>query len=267
LNSKSVEVTKRLEGIVEALRRKECTIDELMPKGSKDRRRTVNDLVEIRKFYGNDLVTKYIPNTNDKTHKGKQGNKRAYRLLSSRPYVPQERWKGKIAYADPHKSGSCYTALVTLMQVMGKDNLSAIEQFSNVLDGKILEGSGEVIDEVASGTKLVGITLEETAMKRIAAGVDITMVYPQEGTSAVPDGSALILHAPHEENARLFLDFIMDRDVQRMIVDKCYRRSMRKDISGSETWYTEDAKFIDFDLMWASDNRNEILNKWDILNQ
>ena len=34
----------------------------------------------------------------------------------------QEWWMGKVAYADPHKSGSCYTILTTLMQVMGKDN-------------------------------------------------------------------------------------------------------------------------------------------------
>lgn len=178
-----------------------------------------------------------------------------------------ERWKGKIAYADPHKSGSGYTILMTLMQVMGKDNWNAMEQFSNVLDKKILEDSSEVINEVASGTKLVGITLEESALKRIAAGMDITMVYPIEGTSAIPDGSALILNAPHEENARLFLDFIMSKDVQKMIVNHCYRRSVRKDISDSETWDAEEVKFIEFDLKWASNNRSEILKKWDALNQ
>lgn len=196
-------------------------------------------------------------------------NKLVYETVAPRGWkdLLQERWKGKIAYADPHNSGSSYTILMTLMQVMGKDNWNAIEQFSNALGGKILENSGDVIDEVTSGKKLVGITLEETAMKRIAAGVDIAMVYPAEGTSSIPDGSALILNAPHEKNARLFLDFIMSKDVQRMIVDQCYRRSMRKDIIGSETWYKKDVKFINFDLKWASDNRNEILNKWDILTQ
>lgn len=179
----------------------------------------------------------------------------------------QERWKGKIAYADPHKSGSSYTILMTLLQVMGKHNLNTLEQFSKVIDGKILGDSSEVISEVASGTKLVGITLEESALKKIAAGLDITMVYPIEGTSAVPDGSALILNAPHEENARLFLDFITGKDVQKMIVDHCYRRSVRKDVPNSESWHAEEAKFIDYDIKWATNNRSEILNKWDILNQ
>lgn len=179
----------------------------------------------------------------------------------------QERWKGKIAFANPNNSGSSYTALMTLMQVMGKDNWNTINQFCNVLDGKVLEGSGDVLDEVASGTKLVGITLEETAMKRVAAGVDITMVYPIEGTSEVPDGAALILNAPHEENARLFMDFIISKDVQRMIVEQCYRRSVRKDIPDSTIWKAPDIKLIDFDLEWAINNRSEILKRWDELIQ
>jgi len=178
----------------------------------------------------------------------------------------QDRWKGKVAYADPHKSGSGYTILMTLMQVMGKDNWNAMVRFSDVLDGKILDDSSEVINEVASGTKLVGITLEESALKKIAAGIDITMVYPIEGTSEVPDGSALILNGPHENNAKLFLDFVVSKDVQRMIADYCYRRPVRKDISDLGV-RSEEAKFIDYDINWASDNRSKILKKWDMLNQ
>lgn len=179
----------------------------------------------------------------------------------------KERWKGKIAYANPHNSGSSYTILLTLMQVMGKDNWDTLDQLAFVLDGKILENSNDVLNEVISGTKLIGITLEESAMKRIAAGADITMVYPVEGTSAIPDGSALILGAPHEENARLFLEFIMSEDVQRMIVERNYRRSMRKDLSVLEAWEANKVKFIDFDLIWASNNRTKILKKWDMLTQ
>lgn len=178
----------------------------------------------------------------------------------------QDRWKGKVAYANPHKSGSGYTILMTLMQVMGKDNWNAMVRFSDVLDGKILDDSSEVINEVASGTKLVGITLEESALKKIAAGIDITMVYPIEGTSEVPDGSALILNGPHENNAKLFLDFVVSKDVQRMIADYCYRRPVRKDISDLGV-RSEEAKFIDYDINWASDNRSKILKKWDMLNQ
>jgi iron(III) transport system substrate-binding protein len=177
-----------------------------------------------------------------------------------------ERWKGKVAYPDPHKSGTGYTTLMTLMQAMGRDNWDSMERFSYILDGKIIADSGEVINEVAAGTKLIGITLEENALKRIAAGMNITMVYPCEGTSVIPDGSAILLNAPHKENAKLFMDFILDQDVQKYIVDFCYRRSVRVDIPDSEKWDSKEIKLISYDLEWASENRNEIFNKWDVLN-
>ena len=50
---------------------------------------------------------------------------------------------------------------------------------------KILGDSSEVISEVA-WNKAGGITLEESALKRIASGMDITMVYPIEEPVRLP---------------------------------------------------------------------------------
>ena len=59
--------------------------------------------------------------------------------------------------------------------------------------------------------------MEETALQHISAGEDIALVYPADGTACVPDGSALVKGAPHEENARRFLDFTVSRDVQSLV--------------------------------------------------
>ncbi|RHS64385.1 hypothetical protein DW954_12400 [Clostridium sp. AM45-5] len=88
-----------------------------------------------------------------------------------------------------------------------------------------------MLDEVSEGTYLVGLTLEETAKKYIDRGAAISIVYPREGTSAVADGCAVIRGAEHEENAKLFVDFIVSPDVQRLAVEKLYRRTVRDDIT------------------------------------
>lgn len=176
----------------------------------------------------------------------------------------EERWRGKVAFADPNTSGSSYTALATMVQVLKEKTPDCLEQFAYILDGNVLSGSGDVIDAVVKGTRLVGITLEETALKKIAAGADITMVYPIEGTSAVPDGSALIKNAPHAENAKLFLDFIVSKETQQFIVDKYYRRSIRNDIKGSINQDSE-IVVIPYDLEWASSNQNDLLKRWSDL--
>lgn len=170
------------------------------------------------------------------------------------------RWKGKIAFADPRKSGSSYTAAATMAQILDMEAEPMLEAFVAALDGNISAGSGEVVDEVSAGSRLVGITLEETARKRIALGADIAMVYPAEGTSAVPDGCALVRGAPHRKNAELFIDFTVSDDVQRLAEDQFCRRSVRKDIRQENTGSS--MKLVDYDVEWASRYQDEILGIW-----
>lgn len=172
-------------------------------------------------------------------------------------------WKGKIAFAAPGKSGTSYTALATMIQVLGKDEETVMKAFTEALDGNVSAGSGEVVSEVASGTRLVGITLEEAARKRIAQGADIAMIYPSEGTSAIPDGCALVKGARHEENAKLFIDFTVSDDVQQLAMDQFLRRTVRTDLE--QRTADDKLKIMDFDLVWASSHQEEILNMWSEL--
>ncbi len=174
-----------------------------------------------------------------------------------------EKWKGQIAFADPGTSGTSYTSLATMLQISGIDNEEEIiKGFCENLDGKVLSGSGAVPDTVASGTRLIGVTLEEVALKRQAVNPEISIVYPVEGTSAVPDGSALVKGARHPENAKRFLDFIMGYDVQRMLVEQCSRRPVRKDIVINDSRFVE-IREIKFDIDWASGSQSRILREWN----
>lgn len=175
----------------------------------------------------------------------------------------EDEWRGKIAFADPSVSGSSYTALCTLCQIIGGEHSPALERFAGQLAGRQLSDSGQVISAVANGSFLAGVTLEETALKSIAAGDDVAMLYPVEGTSAVPDGGALILGAPHEENAKLFLDFILGKDVQSRVVRQFSRRSVREDAVSSETLVSNaELRLIDYDIAWASGEHGRILGRW-----
>lgn len=177
--------------------------------------------------------------------------------------LSRPKFKGRIAFTDPAISGSCFTALVTYALAVGGDRDRAIATFAGLLDGKQLESSADVPTSVSDGTNLVGITLEETALKRIAAGDDIALVYPVDGTSCVPDGSALIKNAPHEENAKLFLDFVSGRDVQRILSDRFCRRSVRNDVTAGASLLPLSAiSVVQYDIPGASDSRSAILSVW-----
>lgn len=171
--------------------------------------------------------------------------------------------RGKIAFADPSVSGSSYTALVTMLCAIGGDADEVLRAFAENLDGKLLSGSGAIISAVANGEALAGITLEETARKRIAAGDGIAMVYPSDGTSCVPDGCAALQNAPHPENARLFLDFAVSYDVQQLLQSDFYRRPVRSDVRpASQLPELSAIRQVAYDVSWASENRESILMSW-----
>ncbi len=169
--------------------------------------------------------------------------------------------RGRIAFADPAVSGSSFTALVTMLEAAEGDEQETLRRFAENLDGRQLEGSGDVVRSVAAGTALVGVTLEETALKRIAAGDDIALVYPAEGSSCVPDGSALIRGAAHEDNARRFLDFTVSREVQQLLTEEFCRRSVRRDVEASMT-PLEEIPMVDYDVTGASERRDAVLMSW-----
>ena len=133
------------------------------------------------------------------------------------------------------------------------ENLRGIQQ----------SGSGDVLTAVADGSCLVGVTLEESALKRIAEGADIAMVYPMSGTSCVPDASALVKGAPHSENAKKFLDFTASLDVQQLLSDRFCRRSVRIDVPEARTLTPlSQIPLVDYDIGWASENRAAVLSDW-----
>lgn len=175
----------------------------------------------------------------------------------------QERWRGKIAFADPAVSGSSYTAAITLLSCLGGDPWETMAKFEDNLDGNILEDSGDVAAAVDTGACPVGVTLEETALKRKAQGANIAIVYPSEGTSALPDGTALIAGAPHPDNAKAFLEFVQGSDVQGLVVSSLARRSVRSDVpDGEDLPSLEEMQVIDYDVAWASQVKEEFLRRW-----
>ena len=174
--------------------------------------------------------------------------------------LTRSEFRGKIAFANPTKSASSFTALVTVLQACGKDTLTAL---AGNLAGNQLDSSGQVLTAVADGEYLVGITLEETAMQRIAAGDNLALVYPQEGTSCIPDGTAVVLGAPHPENAEQFLNFTVSREVQQLLGSRFFRRSVRSDVEVPDLLPGMDQlTLLDYDARWASENRESILKQW-----
>lgn len=172
--------------------------------------------------------------------------------------------QGKIAFADPSVSASSFTALATMVQALGQEKADLwLQALAASLDGKQIASSGDVLSAVTSGDCLVGITIEETALRYIGAGEPLGMVYPEDGTSCVPDGSAILAGARHPENAQAFVDFTVSQDVQNLIQQQFFRRSVRRDlVQATDLPDISTLSQVDYDTHWAGENRDKLLMSW-----
>lgn len=174
-------------------------------------------------------------------------------------------WKGKIAYCLPSKSGSAYTQLCTMILGHGgkEDGWDFIKKLYDNLDGKIVDSSGKCHKMVADGEFYVGLTLEKAAVQ-YKDDVSVGFVYPKDGTSAVPDGVALVKGCPNEENAKLFIDFVTSKECQTEQSQQWGRRPVRSDMEvGEGMAKLDDIILVDYDFDWAANNKEEIIEHFN----
>jgi len=91
------------------------------------------------------------------------------------------------------------------------------------------------------------------------------MTYPTDGTSAIPDATAIVKGTKHLENAQLFLDFTVSQDAQRLVEEAFLRRTVRNDMPEKTTAEDNRLKAIDYDVTWAASEKESILAAWDAL--
>ena len=191
--------------------------------------------------------------------------------LSSWKDVLAPKYKGKIAMANPAYSASAFTGLLSFEKAVQEETDSTedsdgdkeiLPRIAKQLDGKEYTDSGEVPEAVADGSKLVGITLEETALKYMAKGENIGIVYPKEGTTVVPDAGAILKGAKHLENAQKFLDFSISKDCQDILQKRFHRRAVLTSMAGEGEPSLLEIKRLSYDVSKISAERNRVLTDW-----
>lgn len=173
------------------------------------------------------------------------------------------KWKDKIAYAAADKSGSSYTILATLLTVFGENEAGwkLVEEIMK--NAKILPSSSRVPKGVADGEYHAGLTYEDAAMRQVAGGAPVGVVYPQDGTSVPPDGNGLIKGAKHPKAAKLFLDYAVSKEVMDLLADKFSLRSARTDVQPPKGFAPlGQIKAVAYDMEWAGKNYTAFIKKW-----
>jgi iron(III) transport system substrate-binding protein len=170
------------------------------------------------------------------------------------------KWKGKVSSARADTSGSSYQQLATVLTGYGDKGWDVYNKI--LANMNLSDSSGAVPRYVNDGEALVGLTLEDNALDYVKGGGNIAIVYPEDGSSTVADGAALIKGAPHAENGKAFIDWLLSKPVQEQLVAEIGRRSVRKDVTGAGLKPISEIKLVDYDVKKVAQNRADWVAKW-----
>ena len=176
------------------------------------------------------------------------------------------KWKEQISSARADKSGSSYMQLATVLNIY-KDR--GWDVYESILKNFVLSGSSSAVPRfVNDGEQKIGITLEDNAYRYVKGGGPVKIIYPKDGTTAGPDGIALVKGAPHPDAAKTFINWALSKPVQDILVEKMGRRAVRKDGAISPGLPPlSDIKTVPYDFKWSASNKEEFVKKWTELVQ
>lgn len=176
-------------------------------------------------------------------------------------------FKGKIQMANPNSSGTAYTTLATLVQIMGEkaafDYLKALHKNIN----QYTKSGSAPIKAAGRGETVVGIVFMHDAVAVAAAGFPVKTVAPCEGTGYEIGSMSIIKGARNMDNAKKFYDWALTAESQGRAKDvKSFQVPSNLDAAVSPlTPNLAEIKLINYNFVkyGSSAERKRLLSKWD----
>lgn len=175
------------------------------------------------------------------------------------------RLKGQVVSANPGSSGTAYTTLATIIQLMGEEKGM---EYMIALDKQIKNytKSGTAPARMAGqGEAIVGLTFLHDAIKYREEGMkDLVLSVPKEGTGFEIGAIALLQGAPNEEAAKKFIDWAMSKKGQEL-GQTAGSYQFLTNPNAQPPKQAEELKntvLIDYDFEFAGSNKSRLVDAW-----
>ena len=129
------------------------------------------------------------------------------------------KWRGQVAMADP-RFGSTSFHVAALYAIAGDEKMDDFFRRLKANGVHIVDGNSVVRDLVARGEVSVGLTDTDDVNVAIEDGQPIGMVLPDAnglGVPVMPNMVSLIAGAPHPDEGRRLIDYLLSPDVEQQL--------------------------------------------------
>lgn len=137
-------------------------------------------------------------------------------------------YKKAFGIADPALSGTAYMSVALLEKQFGWEFFDKL--YGN--QARIGKGSGQVVDDTASGELAASLAVDYITYDKIKKGAHIALYYPPELLIA-PSPVAIFKGSPNADAAKKFVDYLLGKEAQTLIASEG-TLSVRPDVKAPE---------------------------------
>jgi len=178
------------------------------------------------------------------------------------------RFKDEVQVADPNASGTSYTMLATMVQLMGEDKgFDYLKRMHKNVNQYTKSGAAPA-KAASLGESLIGITFQHDAVVMAVQGAPVKIVSPCEGTGYEIGSMSLIKGARNPESAKKWYDWALSKDAQSLGPNAKVSYQVPSNKSAATppgAPNLAEIKLINYDFAkyGSSAERRRLLSKWD----
>ena len=180
------------------------------------------------------------------------------------------KWKNQILIRGVLASGTMRTIYSSMIVRQGADTPEKGYDWLLKLDANTKEYTQDPNALYLKLTRQEGSVslwnLQDILLKKYTTDYPFDYIYPKSGAPILVDGVAVVNNAKNLENAKLFVEFIFEKDIVTKLANDYYQIPTRTDIDQASMpdWYQElDLTTFDIDWELMSEKEAEWMEYWD----
>ncbi|MFH0411288.1 ABC transporter substrate-binding protein [Corynebacterium sp. L4756] len=169
----------------------------------------------------------------------------------------------QLVMPDPAVSGAAaFNASVWLeSEELGEEWLSALAENQPM----IAQSNGPTSQEIASGSRPVGVVVDYLVRDLADAGSPIATAYPEEGAPYITEPAGAFEASENKEAAETYINFLLSEEAQNLAVEQAYLPVREGIDTPEDTPALEDINLLNPDLEAVTENQDDAVSTFQEL--
>ena len=175
----------------------------------------------------------------------------------------KDEYKGLIIMPNPLSSGTGYSIVSSLIQIMGEEKAWDYMDKLNKNIAQYTHSGRAPTKQTATGEYCIGIGMDFLPIKMEKDNPQIKTIFPKEGSGWDVEISALINKKNINKDAVTFYEWSLSDEAMKLYSNNRSLITLKSDRYIKNEYKKVKNSIISNDLNWQSDHRKEIVSKWE----